>query len=168
MNMKLSPVFFIILIMLSGCASHNYTDAPPTMGVLYSKYADVGYEGEIRSADDVGIVTTDGQIQVGSVDGRSMSLFRSFKTSGFYAGGRYQLHLLPGTHTITISLRDERANASVSWLTSSITKSITIDKGQVIHLAALQNGRTWSAKEFDGSSALAVIVSDFKELSSRK
>lgn len=167
MNTK-SIIVLAISVMLFGCASFNYTDAPSTMGVMYSKYAYLGYEGGMRAIDEVGIVTTDGLIQIGSLDGQPMSHFRGFKDSGLYSGGRYQLHLLPGTHTITMGFHDDRGNGNASWSTSSITKILSIGKGQVIHLSLAQGGRTWTAKESDGSSAFPVIAKDFKELSASK
>jgi len=164
MNKKLITALLLAPTLLLGCASYNYTDAPPTMGKMYSKYAYLGYEGKPRSIEDVGIVTTDGLIKIRSVDGLPASSYTELKTSGFYSGGRYQLHLLPGVHTLTMGFSDNRGGGSRSWSTSDVTKIISLSKGQVIHLSLYGDGRTWTAKESDGSSAMAVIVSDFKEL----
>ena len=95
MNLKSITALLLAPVMLFGCASYNYTDAPPTMGVMYSKYAYIGYAGEIRPIEDIGVVTTDGLIKIRSVDGQSTSSLKLFKNSGLYSGGRYQLHLLP-------------------------------------------------------------------------
>jgi hypothetical protein len=168
--MKTKSIVALLLAqaLLAGCASNNYTDAPPTMGVMYSRYAHMGYAGDLRPIEDVGIVTTDGLIKVYSVDGQPTSSYKMLKTSGLYSGGRYQLHLLPGTHVLSLGFSDDRGGPSKSWSTSSITKTIAIQKGQVIHLSLSQSGKTWTAKESDGSSALAAITSDFKELVNSK
>jgi len=150
--------------LLAACASNNYTDAPPTMGAMYSRYAHMGYAGDLQPIEDVGIVTTDGLVKVHSVDGQPSSSHKVLKTSGFYAGGRYQLHLLPGTHVLGLGFSDDRGGPSRSWSTSSVTKTVSIKKGQVIHLSLSQDGKTWTARESDGSSALAAITSDFREL----
>ena len=150
--------------LATACASHNYTDAPSRMGFLYSRYAYLGYDGDIRPVDEVGIVTTDGLIQIQSVDGQPMRHYRGFKTSGFYSGGRYQLHLLPGTHLLTMGFHKDLGDGNVSWSTSSITKAVSIEKGQIVHLALSEGGRTWKAIESDGGSAREVILADFKEL----
>jgi hypothetical protein len=134
------------------------------MGMMYSKYAYIGYAGELRPVEEVGIVTTDGLIKIHSVDGQSTFDYKVLKTSGLYSGGRYQLHLLPGKHVLTLGFSDDRGGPSRSWSTSSISKMISIEKGQVIHLSLSQNGKTWTAKESDGSSAIATIHSDFKDL----
>ena len=168
MNTKTIAALLLAQTMLFGCASYNYTDAPPAMGMMYSKYAYIGYSGELRPIEDVGIVTTDGLIKIRSVDGQSTSSYKVLKSSGLYSGGRYQLHLLPGTHILTMGFHDDRGGGSKSWSTSDITKIVSIAKGQVIHLFLSENGRTWTAKEADGSSALATIASDFKELTSNK
>lgn len=168
MNSKSITALLLAPVMLFGCASYNYTDAPPTMGVMYSKYAYIGYTGEIKPIEDVGVVTTDGLIKISSVDGQSTSGFKLFKTSGLYSGGRYQLHLLPGTHTLSMGFHDDRGGNSKSWSTSNITKILQISKGQVIHLSLSENSKTWTAKESDGSSALATIKSDFNDLISSK
>jgi hypothetical protein len=168
MNTKSITVLLLAQAMLVGCASYNYTDAPPTMGVMYSKYAYIGYVGELKPIEDVGIVTTDGLIKIRSVDGQSTSGYKVLKTSGMYSGGRYQLHLLPGTHVLTMGFSDDRGGPSKSWSTSDITRTISIEKGQVIHLSLSQSGKAWTAKESDGSSALATITSDFKDLAKNK
>ncbi|QGJ19863.1 MULTISPECIES: hypothetical protein [unclassified Polaromonas] len=167
MNKKIITALLLVPAILAGCASYNYTDAPPTMGKMYSKYAYLGYEGKPRPIEDVGIVTTDGLIKIRSVDGLPASSYTELKTSGFYSGGRYQLHLLPGVHTLTMGFSDDRGGGSRSWSTSDITKTISLSKGQVIHLSLYGDGRSWTAKESDGGSALAVITSDFKELSEK-
>ena len=168
MNTKSITALLLASVMLFGCVSYNYTDAPPTMGVMYSKYAYIGYTGEIKPIEDVGVVTTDGLIKIRSVDGQSTSSFKLFKTSGLYSGGRYQLHLLPGPHTLVMGFHDDRGGNSKSWSTSDITKILQLSKGQVIHLSLSENSRTWTAKESDGSSALATIKSDFNDLISGK
>jgi hypothetical protein len=168
MNTKSITAFLLVQTMLFGCASYNYTDAPPAMGGMYSKYAYIGYASELKPIEDVGIVTTDGLIKIRSVDGQSTSSYKVLKTSGLYSGGRYQLHLPPGTHVLTMGFQDDRGGGSKSWSTSDITKTISVDKGQVIHLSLSGNGKTWTAKESDGSSALATITSDFKDLTNNK
>jgi len=158
----------VLSLSLIGCASNNYSDAPPTLGVMYSKYAYLGYDGEQLPIEDVGIVTTDGMIQIKSVDGTPMSAFTLYKTSGFYSGGRYQLHLMPGAHTLVMGFHSDHGTGTISWSTTDLTRQINIAKGQVIHLSLGQSGRKWNALESDGSSALAMITKDFTELSSKK
>lgn len=168
MNTRSIASLLLAQAMLAGCASYNYTDAPPTMGVMYSKYAYIGYAGELKPIEEVGVVTTDGLVKIRSVDGQSTSDYKVLKTSGMYSGGRYQLHLLPGTHVLTMGFSDDRGGPSKSWSTSDITRTISIAKGQVIHLSLSQNGKTWTAKESDGSSALTTIASDFRDLAKGK
>lgn len=168
MNTKTITALLLAQTMLFGCASYNYTDAPPAMGMMYSKYAYIGYSGELRPIEDVGIVTTDGLIKIRSVDGQPTSSYKEFKTSGLYSGGRFQLHLLPGTHVLKMGFHDDRGGGSKSWSTSDITKTVSINKGQIIHLSLSESGKTWTAKESDGSSAFATIASDFKDLTSNK
>jgi hypothetical protein len=168
MNIKSITALLLVQTMLFGCASYNYTDAPSTMGIMYSKYAYIGYTGELKPIEDVGIVTTDGLIKIRSVDGQSTSSYKVFKTSGLYSGGRYQLHLLPGTHILVMGFHDDRGGGYKSWSTSDITKIVSINKGQVIHLSLSGDWKTWTAKESDGSSALATIISDFNDLTNSK
>lgn len=168
MRTKLLSALVISQALLAGCASYNYTDAPPAMGVMYSRYAYIGYEGAILPIEDVGLITTDGLIKIRSVDGKPMADYRQFRTSGLYSGGRYQLHLLPGVHVLTMGFHDDRGGGTISWSTSDVTKTVTIGKGQVIHLALSRDGKSWSAKEFDGASALPAIKGDFGELISAK
>lgn len=157
-------ILAIALGLMTGCASHNYTDAPSRMGFLYSKYAYLGYDGDVRPIEDVGIVTTDGLIRIQSVDGQPMSHYREFKASGFYSGGRYQLHLLPGTHLLKMGFHKDLGDGNISWSTSSITKTVSIEKGQIVHLELSEGVRTWKAVESDGGSAREMVLADFKEL----
>lgn len=123
---------------------------------------------DLLPIEDVGLITTDGLIKIRSVDGKPMADYRRFKTSGLYSGGRYQLHLLPGVHVLTMGFHDDRGGGTISWSTSDVTKTVTIGKGQVIHLALSRDGKSWSAKEFDGASALPAIKGDFGDLISAK
>lgn len=164
MKAKTLSVVLASVFLLWGCASYNYTDAPSTLGGLYSKYAYIGYDGKLLDLADVGVITTDGLIKLTMVDGKPISALRSYKTSGLYSGGRVQLHLLPGIHSLSLAFHDDRGGGTISWSTSDVPKTISIAKGQVIHFSVSQSGRTWQANETDGSSALATITSDFKAL----
>jgi len=168
MNIKSVSISLLTLLSLAGCASNNYTDAPPSLGMMYSKYAYIGYDGELKPIEEVGVVTTDGLVKIREVDGYSIDAMQEYKTSGLYSGGRVQLHLLSGVHTLILGYHDDRGGGSVSWSTSNITKTITIAKGQVIHLRGGINGRTWSVAEVDGGSAISTIASDFKDLTKNK
>ncbi|MDQ5903015.1 MAG: hypothetical protein QG672_602 [Pseudomonadota bacterium] len=168
MDTKTITALLLAQTILFGCASYNYTDAPPAMGMMYSKYAYIGYSGELRPIEDVGIVTTDGLIKIRSVDDQPTSSYKKFKTSGLYSGGRFQLHLLPGTHVLKMGFHDDRGGGSKSWSTSDITKTVSINKGQIIHLSLSEIGKTWTVKESDGSGALTTIASDFNDLTSDK
>lgn len=164
---RLALTAAIIAATLPGCASHNYTDAPPTLGVMYSKYVFLGYDGEQRPIEDVGIVTTDGFLLIQTVDGQSLHDFKVYKSNGLYSKGRFQLHLLPGEHTLTMAFRGKQIGNYVYSSKSNVTKTINIDKGQVIHLQVTQSGNKWGAFESDGSSALASITQDFKDLTKK-
>jgi hypothetical protein len=167
--MSLKSIIAILLVqLLAGCATNSYTDAPPTLGVMYSKYAYLGYPDEPKPIEDVGIVTTDGIIKIKEVDGQSIESFTAYKTNGFYSGGRFQLHLLPGAHELTLGFHYDTGTGSISWSTSDLIKNIVIAKGQILHLSLLDHGRQWSAFESDGSSARAAIASDFKDLTKKK
>ena len=104
MNAKTLLALLLAPAVLFGCATSNYTDAPPTLGGMYSKYAYLGYAGEMRRIEDVGIVTTDGSIMILAVDGQSVSELKAFKSAGRSASGRYQLHLLPGMHALVLGV----------------------------------------------------------------
>lgn len=149
--------------LFTGCATYSYTDAPAAVGFIYSKYAVMGYPGDIKPIEDVGIVTTDGIIKIQSVDGHRVDTLTTLKSSGMYANGRYQLHLLPGEHQIEMAFISE-FNGVRSWSTKNITKAVSIEKGQIVHLAKGGQGRTWSVYLTDGSRDIATIKSDFNSL----
>lgn len=155
------------VLALSACGSLDYTDAPPTLGVLYSKYAYTAYQGDIRPMSEVGIVTTDGLVQIETIDGKPLSAFRSFKTRGLYPGGRFQLHLLPGSHRLSLSFHDDRGNGTVSWSISNLDKTIDVKPGEILHLSLLSSRSTWNVRMTDGSAARQVIASDFAALQAR-
>lgn len=154
-------------LLLTSCATYTYTDAPPTLGGLYSKYLTIGYPGEIKPINEVGVITTDGLILVHSVDGKPVSTFRRMKSGGLYSGGRYQLHLLPGSHTLTMGFHDDRGGPSKSWSTSDVTKVIELKAGSVVHLSKWEGGYRWGANITDGEAALPTITADFDSLRSR-
>lgn len=164
--MKLKALIFILsaAVILVGCASYSYTDAPPSLGPLYSKYAVIGYEGEIQELDSVGVLTTDGLIKITSVDGEPLSNYRVYKDSGFYSGGRFQLHLEPGEHDLTLAFSDDRGGPSRSWSAEDISKKITIERKQILHLSLSRDWNSWDAKQHDGSGARATIETDFVDL----
>ena len=168
MNAKTLLALLLAPAVLFGCATSNYTDAPPTLGGMYSKYAYLGYAGEMRRIEDVGIVTTDGSIMILAVDGQSVSELKAFKSAGRSASGRYQLHLLPGMHALVLGVGEARGANTKAWTTSHATKMLSINKGQVVHLTLSESGNTWSAKTSDGRAALDSIVSDFRELTRKR
>jgi hypothetical protein len=162
-------IFLLGIFLLGGCATHSYTDGPPSIGAIYSKYAQIGYEGDLRPIGDIGIVTTDGIVKVRQLNGRPMESFRLFKAASLFPGGRYQLHLLPGAYELALAFRFDNGSGSISWSTSDLTKSIIVTKGQVLHLSWIGRGRSsWGVQEFDGSSALATITDDFEKLTKKK
>ena len=164
---KYVQVSFTLLLvtLLFGCATYTYTDAP-SVGSLHSKYIQIGYEGELKALEDVGIVTTDGIVHINSIsiDNKKIDPLKSFHKDGFYSMGRYQLHLNPGTYILSLSF-----SSTDGYSTTDVMKLITIKNGQVIHLSWLNNGRSkWSVKESDGIAALATIREDFIELTKAK
>ena len=168
MNARTVVALLLALAALFGCATATYTDAPPALGGMYSKYAYLGYPGEMRRIEDVGIVTTDGSITILAVDGQSVAELKAFKSAGRSASGRYQLHLLPGMHALVLSVGEARGASAKAWTTSHLTKIISISKGQVVHLTLSESGNTWNAKATDGRAALDSITSDFRELTKKK
>ncbi len=154
-----------LLLFLVACASNNYTDAPPSLGALYSKYVYIGYSGELKPIEDVGIITTDGLVKITEVDGISINKLHSYQSNGFYTGGRVQLHLLPGQHYLWLTYHDDRGDGTVTRSKEGVTgKQLTITKGQVIHLRGIANGYSWDGETYDGSSAINTIINDFNEL----
>lgn len=168
MNKKTLVILLLSQFLLLGCASNNYTDAPSTMAGMYSKYACIGYSGELKPIEEVGVVTTDGIILIKTIDGQPVSRFKMYKSSGFYSGGRYQLHLLPGVHVLTMGAYYDKGGGYRYWSEADATKLINITKGQVIHLTVFKKDKTWMPQESDGSSAFETIASDFKDLTSKK
>jgi hypothetical protein len=160
-------VIFVLIIttMMYGCANptYTYTDAPPTMGPMHSKYVQIGYEDELKPIEDVGIVTTDSIVNIRSINDRPIESFNIYKKTGIASQGRYQLHLLPGTYTLSLSFRTENL-----WSTSNLTKKISITKGQILHLSWVGFRNKWNVEEHDGSAALDIIRNDFIELSTTK
>ncbi|MBB3213838.1 hypothetical protein FHW67_003144 [Herbaspirillum sp. Sphag1AN] len=161
----LFPAITASLLLLSGCATPkmDYTDGPSAMGGINSQYAVLGYEGDIKPFDQIGIVTTDGDIQIHAIDGNPIALYRTFKIKGFYPAGRFQLHLQDGIHLITAGF-EIRANPSY-WSTSDLTVPVVVTRGKVVHLSVLRDGKKWSINQTDGAAALTLIRSDFETLS---
>lgn len=146
-------------VLLSACASHNYTDAPPRLGALYSRYAYVAYDGDLKKTNEIGIVTTDGFINVHEVKGDNVSkTWRCFVRKGFYSGGRYQLRLDPGNYVLNLSYHQDLGDGNIYYSRKNLDKSISISAGQVIHLEG------WPAKELDGSAVKAVIDAEYEEM----
>lgn len=152
------------LLSLVGCAANSYTDAPPTLGVMYSKYVLIGYDGGLQKIDDVGVVTTDGFAKIQSINGKSVKDFRLFKKNGIYPGGRYQLHLLPGTYEINMSFHADIGSGYIERSISNVLRVVAIKNGQIIHLSVIAKGNRWGVKESDGISAFSTINDDFNDL----
>lgn len=166
--MKKIILYFVAVLSLAGCATYSYTDAPPTLGVMYSKYVQIGYEGNLKQIDDVGIITTDGVVKVQSINGKPMTNFRLFKTRGVYSGGRYQLHLFPGDYEIGMSFHFDKGAGYRAWSTSNLSRTVTVTKGQVLHLSWIDQGIVWDVRVSDGISALSAVKGDFNELTADK
>lgn len=149
----------ILISLLSACASHNYTDAPPTMGFLCSKYAYIAYDGDLKPSSDIGVITTDGRVSIERVNGDLVaSNWRCYKQKGFYSGGRYQLRLAQGEYVLTLSFHQDLGDGNIYYSRRNLDKSISIAAGQIIHLEG------WPARELDGSAARGVIDKEYEEL----
>lgn len=160
-------VIVLLALLLSACASNNYTDGPPSLGFIYSRYVYIAYDGPLRAFEDVGIVTTDGLFRISSVDNVSVNVMHNYQDNGLYAGGRVQLHLLPGKHHLKLGYYDDRGDGFITESVSLISKEITIAKGQVIHFGGQFSKIAWSPAQ-DGRSALDVMKRDFEELTKNK
>lgn len=164
--MKKTLLVLLLASISSGCAimhSRSYSDAPPAMGAIYSKYAYLAYDGDVKPFEEVGVITTDGRINLRSVDGRAMTSFTKFRDGGLYANGRYQVHLEPGEHDIEMGFIEGSAGV-MSWSTTTVTKKLIINKGQVVHLELARSRGKWTSQEFDGSKDLAMMKADFEAL----
>lgn len=153
--------------LLAGCASNSYLDAPPSLGFLYSKRVQIAYAGELRGLDEVGVITTDGIVAIESVDDVPVREIRSFQKRAWYSNGRYQLHLLPGSHRLTLSFSFYFGTTHFTrfaYSTSDLSKVVHLEKGQVLHLSLINMGRQWDVRASDGSAALAEIRADFAAL----
>ena len=175
MNTKLFATLLLATPLLFGCAVRkDYTDAPVTFGGLYPKTAVLGYEGEPMPIEDAGIVTTDGVLYLTSLDGKPIHTYKTLKTKSLYKieMGRYQLHLTPGEHVLTMGFSSSTGGGPTptyrAWSKADVTKTITIAKGQVIHLNPGWSNGKWNAFTHDGSRALPVIKADFLELAAQE
>lgn len=151
-------------LLLSGCATYSYTDAPSSMGFMYSKYAYVAYDGKPLPFEEIGVVTTDGLIKIKNVEGQPLSNFTRYYKGGMYSGGRFQLHLLPGTYTLEMGYSMDLGTGHKSWSLSDVKKTITIEAGEIKHLSLWQNGSKWGVNETDGKKAIDTIKRDFSDL----
>lgn len=188
--MKLFHTTFAALaLLIGGCASDDYTDGSHPFGGLNSKYVYLGYEGPIKAAKEVGIITTSTFTRVRKIDGINLENFRAFKSKGLNPQGRFQLHLEPGVHVIKFYFLNETTRPP-SFSLEDIPIFIEIKAGQVIHcdvefgkqtspppslrdsekpsfLSMLGNKTrymTWWIKQTDGSKAFATIEHDFRSL----
>ena len=157
-----------LLMLLTACQTpnYNYSDAPPSLRGLYSKYVLIAYSGEIKEPSEVGIITIDTFIKVIKIDGKPVADYRLYKDSGFHPAGRFQLHLDPGLHSLEFGI-DYSGDSIKIKSKENITAPFVIEAGDVIHLSFVDEGKTWTFKESDGSTDIDTIRKDFDELMSR-
>jgi hypothetical protein len=149
-------------LALGACASTQYGDGISLPG-LESKYAKIGYEGPLRDVGTVGIVTTDGIVRVSSVNGKPTGEMPGFANKAWAGSIRYQLHLPPGTHRLSMSFYLNNGQRT-AWSTSDVEQVITLAPGQIVHLTWLEQRRGWSVMQGDGSAARNAIHADFAKL----
>ncbi|MCA1326083.1 hypothetical protein [Herbaspirillum sp. alder98] len=160
------------LALLAGCSTldrmtelqHNYTDGSSGPGGLSRKAVMLGYGGPVKPWNELAIVTTDSTLVVEAIDGVPASSFRLWKNKSLAATGRFQLHLPPGEHVLTMSFSDNRSSRIRSWSQFNQDFAVNLVAGQVLHLEKRTDGNTWGVSRYDGSRAKAVIQIDFYNL----
>jgi hypothetical protein len=157
------------MLLLSGCAapSSSYMDAP-YVGGLYAKTAEVGYPGDFRPVESVGVITHDAIITIKKVtqDGVPVEL-RTFKSDTYLQPtGRYQLHLLPGLYQVEFCFYIYDGNRAV-WCNQPIVKTVDASAGKVVHYAWINSGKTWGIAEYEGAGDLPEIKADFQQLTNK-
>lgn len=170
---KKSIVLLVSTIaLLAGCSTiermvelkHNYTDGSSGPSGMSRKAVMLGYDGPVRPWSEIAVVTTDGTLNVEAIDRTPASSFRLWENKTLAKSGRFQLHLPPGDHILTMSFADNRSSLVRSWSRSNQDVVIKLVPGQVLHLEKHVNGNTWGVSQYDGSSATAIIKIDFYNL----
>ena len=177
MNRLLQIAFFLyITFLLSACHTYTYVDGVTPMLGRYPSIVVIGYSGDIKEFEDVGIITTDGTITVKGINGKPMIFYRTFQTKTKFPSqaGRYQVHLMPGKYTLDLRLFDELSPRKVMSASDS-PKVIEIKKGEVIHLSYFfprdpkerfnpwAGDFYWDIKLHDGRAGLPAIKEDFEK-----
>lgn len=143
---------------------YDYTDGPPTLAGIYTKSLVIGYDGPLKDFSEIGVVTTKPGVCLTVLDGKSASFYRTYKTSSLMPGGRFQIHLSPGIHTLSMCYRFESPQVFY-YSKEDVTRTLFIQKGEVIHLQSTSPSRnSWGIEFHDGSKALPTIKADFDEL----
>jgi len=115
-----SSLFFIVITLLSGCAS-----------TLKS------YPGKMLSQAESGVLTCDHNLEVKSIDGNE-----SYRAAS--AGGLWfrdcAISMTPGKHTVTFRYY---SGGTVSISTGYVTHEINVEKGQIYRIKYASEGRKW-------------------------
>jgi hypothetical protein len=169
-RLSLALLCLYTIFLLSGCRSYDYTEGnKPYLG-RYPTVAIIGYSGDIKEFDEVGVITTDGTITVKTIDGILVNTLRKYeiKTRIPSQTGRYQVHLMPGIYILELELFSEALpflGQPALRSRKPITRIIGIKKGEVLHLSLIQpESGTWSIKFHNGIAALPEIKKDFQKM----
>lgn len=148
-----------------GCVSLNYTDGASQFIRRNVPIAVVGYSGDFRPIEEVAVVTTDGMLKVVAIDGIPAFKFRILTLTPAGDYGRYQVHLEPGTHELTLSMQGFKYHPYPGTdPLKNAKRRVHIKKGDIMHLSLVKNGVFHDVRATDGRAGLSALTYDFDRL----
>lgn len=168
-----------LLVLLTGCGSqepkHYHAGNVDFLG-LHQTVAYIGYPGEIKPINEVGIVTLDFKLHLKEIDGIPVENYRALKSGrALYPKSfaratdmpypeRSQIHFTSGEHRLKFGFIEYGKTRYKSI--GDVVRTITIDPGTVTHVSlALSRGDLkWTVALSDGKKGLDLIKKDFDKL----
>lgn len=162
---RLLSLALICMMPLIGCVNLDYTDGAAQFIRRGVPIALIGYSGDFRPVEEVGVITTDGIMKVVAIDGIPAYKFRILTLTPAGDYGRYQVHLEPGKHELTLSVQGFKYHPYPgSDPLKNAKRRIQIRQGEIMHLSLVKNGIYYDVRATDGRAGLAALTSDYDRL----
>lgn len=142
--------------LLSGCVSPVlYGDESGFMGMDYAakKTVSLGYEGNLRPLEEVGVLALDNRLRVRTIRTSDGSLVPiTSRTIGglgiINTPNDIQIHLLPGAYQLTVCFFIDMGNQGSMFCNSPLDVSVIVEAGLMVQLSWIPEGKgAWSVRQ---------------------
>jgi len=166
LSLKTLSIPTLLLLLLVGCSSqppkHYHALGNKVFGFNRSE-AYIGYSGDIKPIEEVGVVTLDYSLYLQKINGVPAEEYRRLIDKGPTYLRRVQIHLPAGKHALKFDFKKSEDSYRYTSI-KGLNRIINIEPNTVTHISSVHDRKRWSMTLSDGKEGLELIKKDFEKL----